>query len=554
MMYLSLKCFFLATFVFSNGFGKSALFTTDSFDMNVDEIACCKEKYVLSCHHISVNAENLGTQYLHLTSSLNETVEFQGMVGDSDHSYHYQNEKIDMVMTYNAARGSLHGHATDDSNGASYVIEYCRNNGSYIHVLKQMDVDNMAEDSMPDQNTDVADMNYDDIEDMTSIVTFTVKVYYTPQFKAATADIDGWLDQVIEETNQGYINSKVPLRVKLFCHEEAPVNDGNNALNDFSKIKGGDFKAILGSVDQAALLLKNYRACGTAWGINMVPSGRMISVTKKSCALGYYSFGHELAHNIGLAHNKETGHYNRHFSYGQANLIKRGKASTGYRTILGYNYAGHRERVNYYSNPDVIYPRTGTPTGTSRANNAKVLTLQRFKLADIGDESDYQCSGAPPVTTAPPATTIDCSNEGTRVDRWKYVYAGQKSDSGCAAACSSDNDCVGWTNGYGKWCYKLNAIKVQDPGYVSGPDESKPECNLYPSDKCNLKQLLIRYPSSMGYKETDSANDCHAACSDNKDCVAWKYWKEIQRCYMYKANFIRYNRKRDSSARHCLGN
>merc|ERR1719411_362466 len=541
---------FFGTILINYGAAENVLFAR-SLDRKADNLACCDDDDALSCDPIDIDITTLGKNDIEL-APLGATVKFLGMVGDNDHAYHYGNEDLEMVVTYHAEKGSLYGHVSNDSSGASYTIAYC---GGNVHVLKMLEIDHMKEDEADDNTDDEVDtLDMRAADDTTTIVTYTVKIYYTPQFEAATADIDGFLDQVMQETNQGYINSKVPLRVKLFCHEEAPVNDGNNALNDFSKIKGGDFKAILGSADQAALLLKNYRACGTAWGINMVPSGRMISVTKKSCALGYYSFGHELAHNIGLAHNKETGHYNRHFSYGQANLIKRGKASTGYRTILGYNYAGHRERVNYYSNPDVIYPRTGTPTGTSRANNAKVLTLQRFKLADIGDESDYQCSGAPPVTTAPPATTIDCSNEGTRVDRWKYVYAGQKSDSGCAAACSSDNDCVGWTNGYGKWCYKLNAIKVQDPGYVSGPDESKPECNLYPSDKCNLKQLLIRYPSSMGYKETDSANDCHAACSDNKDCVAWKYWKEIQRCYMYKANFIRYNRKWDSSARHCLGN
>ena len=45
--------------------------------------------------------------------------------------------------------------------------------------------------------------------DTRTIVTYTVKVYYTPQFAATTADIDGFIDQVIQETNQGYINSQV---------------------------------------------------------------------------------------------------------------------------------------------------------------------------------------------------------------------------------------------------------------------------------------------------------------------------------------------------------
>ena len=40
----------------------------------------------------------------------------------------------------------------------------------------------------------------------------------------------------------------------------------------------------------------------------------------------------------------------------------KGAASTGYRTILGYNADGHDIRVNYYSNPAVTHPITGTPT------------------------------------------------------------------------------------------------------------------------------------------------------------------------------------------------
>merc|ERR1711922_61289 len=170
------------------------------------------------------------------------------------------------------------------------------------------------------------------------------------------------------------INSKVPLRVKLFCTELATINEINSSskmLRRFEKMKGS-FKALLGTADQASLLVNSLSGCGIATGINTIGSGKTTSVTKKSCALGYYSFGHELAHNIGLAHNLETGHTNTHFSYGQAHLIKKGYGSAGYRTILGYNYPGHRERVNY--------PRTGTATGVSKkSDNARVLTVQRFR-------------------------------------------------------------------------------------------------------------------------------------------------------------------------------
>ena len=38
-------------------------------------------------------------------------------------------------------------------------------------------------------------------------------VYYTPEFAAATDNIEEFIDKMIVETNQGYINSKLPITV-----------------------------------------------------------------------------------------------------------------------------------------------------------------------------------------------------------------------------------------------------------------------------------------------------------------------------------------------------
>ena len=55
---------------------------------------------------------------------------------------------------------------------------------------------------------------------------------------------------------------------------------------------------------------------------------------------------------------------------------------------MAYDYPGHITRVNYYSNPNVIFNETGTPTGVvGISNNAAVITLNRFKMAALGDES-----------------------------------------------------------------------------------------------------------------------------------------------------------------------
>ena len=41
--------------------------------------------------------------------------------------------------------------------------------------------------------------------------------YYTPAFASVTTDIDGFIDQVLAETNQGYLNSGVALEAVRLC-------------------------------------------------------------------------------------------------------------------------------------------------------------------------------------------------------------------------------------------------------------------------------------------------------------------------------------------------
>ena len=134
-----------------------------------------------------------------------------------------------------------------------------------------------------------------------------------------------------------------------------------------------------------------------------------IRIYLQSCALGYYSFGHELGHNFGAQHNKETNH-EAFLPYGRGHLIQQGgSASEGYRTILAYNYPGHRTRVNYYSNPAVNLPLTWTPTGVAdQADNARVFRENIATFAEIGDESAY-CPTAPTTTTTTTTTTTSTS-------------------------------------------------------------------------------------------------------------------------------------------------
>jgi hypothetical protein len=96
---------------------------------------------------------------------------------------------------------------------------------------------------------------------------------------------------------------------------------------------------------------------------------------------GYYSFGHELGHNMGLNHARTDpvgpGAYS--YSYGYKN------PSNLFRTVMAYNCPVSCTRVLHFSNPNVTYG--GKPTGVSEASassayNALSLNNTRVTVAN----------------------------------------------------------------------------------------------------------------------------------------------------------------------------
>jgi hypothetical protein len=223
-----------------------------------------------------------------------------------------------------------------------------------------------------------------------------VYVGYTPAAKAAAAaagqDILNLINTAIAETNTGYANSGVNQRVVLVGTAEYTYNETGlswiTVLNHWSDTTDGNMDAAhtardLSKADEMVLLIKDPTGtnCGMAW---MMGSGSIspsfapnaFSVVAWNCATGYYSFAHEMGHNMGANHNREagtgTGAYPA-YSYGSWIWIP-GTGRYDYRTIMAYNTNGYIDinrsgnkltydstRVNRWASPDAIY--AGQPTG-----------------------------------------------------------------------------------------------------------------------------------------------------------------------------------------------
>jgi len=330
------------------------------------------------------------------TIEMPDGTEFE-VVSRDDKKAVFQTVGGEAIFTWkgNLVVGSVH------LNGESWQLQGCGSN-CYLWIKYNnnwSDEETLeSSDSVPGTASDAAltKLFAQGKLDSDTMVSYSIMIWYTPQFRATFSseeEMDLFIDQIFAETNQGYINSQIPVTAVKHDVKQHPnltdIDDSSAMLSAFAdSMSTSD---LLNCADSAALLIEDFSSCGIAF-LNTAFSCRAISVTKKSCATGYYSFGHEIGHNFGSNHNPEQ--YSSTSGDGYGHLIKpTGETEfSGFRTILAYFAAGHFTRVNHYSNPNVLY--NGNPTGVEGlSNNARLITANRFAMASCGtEEPNGECN------------------------------------------------------------------------------------------------------------------------------------------------------------------
>jgi hypothetical protein len=270
-------------------------------------------------------------------------------------------------------------------------------------VVEELDEDQFPEDGCFEEvpasalNAETAFPNVDD----GSLID--VLVVYTPAARAAAGDTSGMLSQInlaVAETNTGYANSNVIQRVRLAGAQEIAYTEAGTTTagmsTDLSRVTGttdgymDSVHALRDSVhaDVVSLIVTGYDnpsgACGIAWlmaGNDPGFAPNAFSVVDITCMTGYYSFGHEMGHNMGLNHARSdptsTGAYFYSFGYKNPGNL--------FRTVMAYDCPVSCPRILYFSNPTVTYGGnpTGVATGSpSAAHNALSLNNTRVTVAN----------------------------------------------------------------------------------------------------------------------------------------------------------------------------
>ncbi|MDP1798441.1 MAG: M12 family metallo-peptidase [Planctomycetaceae bacterium] len=212
--------------------------------------------------------------------------------------------------------------------------------------------------------------------------TIDVLVAYTQKALTAVggaAQMNALIQLAIEESNTAYQSSNVIQRVRLVhkvqtnYNEATGFNPALEALTNASDGKMDELHALRDQygADMVSLIIDNTQYCGLAWLMSTEShafENRAFSVVHHDCATGYFSFSHELGHNMGLNHDvlNAGGGGVAPYAYGFRWV---GNSGATWRSVMAY---APGTRVGQFSNPDVLYD--GVATGTvSQENNARAL-------------------------------------------------------------------------------------------------------------------------------------------------------------------------------------
>ncbi|MCL5742391.1 MAG: M12 family metallo-peptidase, partial [Acidobacteria bacterium] len=228
-------------------------------------------------------------------------------------------------------------------------------------------------------------------------LTIDVMVVYTPaarQKAGGTEAMRQLIELAIAETNQGYRNSAILQQVRLAYSGEVDYSESGAFDTDLDRLASPDD----GYMDDIHRLRNSYAAdlvslwveAGDACGLGFLMTSpsrasadQGFSVVMRSCATGYYSFGHEMGHNMGASHARDDGTGPGAYPYAYG--FKQRTGADLFRTVMAYDTNCNCPRVNYWSNPGVAYHGIFAgvdPNAADAADNALVLNNTRTTVAN----------------------------------------------------------------------------------------------------------------------------------------------------------------------------
>ena len=361
----------------------------------------------------------------------------------------------------------------DTASGEVYQLRYA---GGGVHSFREIDrtkFPNEAQSLQPEIEPtppfSAADTcATDPPTDIDALVVYTAAARMAAGGQDA---MEGTVYLAVAETNQSYLNSNINQRLRLAHVEEVSYAETGNAVMDLTRLQNGS-DSFMDNVqtlrntfaaDTVSLITETLNACGIGYFMSTVSNAFesfAYSVVSRNCATGYYSFGHELGHNMSADHDMANasptpGPYP--YNHGWFNTSPTPPA-TPWRTVMAYQTSPiPTTRVQYWSNPNVNYPIGGDPMGNAAtADNHRVLNNTALTVAN------FRCS-SPSVANVWMKDTWDDTglepDPGTAgEDMWQspYIWVRNTQDANLVHQHEHQNPEFGSTN----WVY----VKIHNGG------------------------------------------------------------------------------------------
>ena len=277
--------------------------------------------------------------------------------------------------------------------------------------------------------------------------TIDVMVVYTPAARLAagsTALMEQRIQLGIAETNQGYADSGVIQRVRLVAARELNYTESPMIATDLTRMVTPND----GFLEEVPTLRNTFGAdlvslwvnttentCGIGYQMvavsaSFAPYGH--TVAQLDCATGYYTFGHEMGHNMGATHGRDDVDSRGEPPQGAYPYAYGYKKTTGtrFRTIMAYDANCSCTRINRWSNPDSQF--NGSPTGidpNSPTGAANYLVLNNTRTI-VANFRAAVLDPPPPLDSTGPQLTITSHANNQTVIGTTITISGTATDSG----------------------------------------------------------------------------------------------------------------------------
>ena len=267
-----------------------------------------------------------------------------------------------------------------------------------VYKIIQIDQSKLVDDYPVDIPEGALPAGYDAGPTADSRATIDVLVMYTTSARiheGSTAAMKLRVALAVTETNQAYYKVGVTTRLRLVHTQEINYTESGNIGTDLNRLKNPsdgymDIVPVLRNrygADMVSLIVENGGGyCGLAAAI-LANSTNPYDVTARSCATGYYSFGHEFGHLQGARHDTYVDPTTSPYSYGHGYTHPNATPLYSWRTIMAYNdkcaAVGHNcTRIQYFSNPTKYY--YGAAVGASGVSEVyKVLNTTAYYVANF---------------------------------------------------------------------------------------------------------------------------------------------------------------------------